>query len=95
MPSPLPYRRSLLSPKALSSLWGIIAGSKAQSFVLPQAKELRRIADEMVTLAKKNTLHTRRQSASVLTEPVHSTPIADCTPPRCRFPDVYDTLVAT
>ena len=33
---------------------------------LPKAKELRRIADKMITLGKKGTLHTRRQAASYL-----------------------------
>lgn len=28
----------------------------------PKAKELRRFADQMITLAKKNTLHTRRKA---------------------------------
>lgn len=29
---------------------------------LPKAKELRRVADRLVTLGKRNTLHTRRQA---------------------------------
>ena len=33
---------------------------------LPKAKELRRIADKMITLGKKGTLHNRRQAASFL-----------------------------
>jgi large subunit ribosomal protein L17 len=33
---------------------------------LPKAKELRRIADKMITLGKKGSLHTRRQAASYL-----------------------------
>ena len=33
---------------------------------LPKAKEMRRIADKMVTLGKKGTLHARRQAASYL-----------------------------
>lgn len=33
---------------------------------LPKAKELRRIADKMVTLGKKGSLHARRQAASFL-----------------------------
>ena len=31
---------------------------------LPKAKELRRIADKVITLGKINTLHTRRQAAA-------------------------------
>ena len=33
---------------------------------LPKAKELRRVADKMITLGKKGTLHSRRQAASFL-----------------------------
>ena len=33
---------------------------------LPKAKELRRIADKMITLGKKGTLHARRQAESYL-----------------------------
>ena len=33
---------------------------------LPKAKELRRIADKMITLGKRGTLHCRRQAASFL-----------------------------
>jgi len=36
---------------------------------LPKAKELRRIADEMITLGKEGTLHARRQAAAVLQDP--------------------------
>ena len=32
----------------------------------PKAKELRRFADQMITLAKKNTLHTRRKAIQEL-----------------------------
>jgi large subunit ribosomal protein L17 len=33
---------------------------------VPRAKELRRLADKLVTLAKKGTLHARRQALSVI-----------------------------
>lgn len=33
---------------------------------LPKAKELRRIAEKMVTLAKKESLHARRQAAAII-----------------------------
>jgi len=36
------------------------------STTLPKAKELRRLADRMVTLGKRGTLHARRQAASAL-----------------------------
>ena len=37
---------------------------------LPKAKELRRIADKLITLGKKGTLHSRRQAASFLRDDV-------------------------
>jgi len=33
---------------------------------LPKAKELRRVADRIITLGKRGTLHTRRQAAAYL-----------------------------
>lgn len=37
---------------------------------LPKAKELRRLADQMVTLAKRGDLHARRQAAAVIRDDV-------------------------
>ena len=36
---------------------------------LPKAKELRRIADKMITLGKRGDLHARRQAISMLRDP--------------------------
>ncbi len=33
---------------------------------LPKAKELRRVADRIITLGKRGSLHTRRQAAAIL-----------------------------
>jgi large subunit ribosomal protein L17 len=37
---------------------------------LPKAKELRRVADRVITLGKRGTLHTRRQAAAILGDDV-------------------------
>ena len=37
---------------------------------LPKAKELRRVADKMITLGKRGTLHTRRQAFSYLRDDI-------------------------
>ena len=37
---------------------------------LPKAKELRRLADKMITLGKRGTLHSRRQAASFLRDDI-------------------------
>lgn len=36
---------------------------------VPKAKELRRLADEVITLGKEGTLHARRQAAAILMDP--------------------------
>jgi large subunit ribosomal protein L17 len=35
----------------------------------PKAKEVRRVADKMITLAKRGDLHARRQALAVIREP--------------------------
>jgi large subunit ribosomal protein L17 len=35
----------------------------------PKAKEVRRVADQMITLAKRGDLHARRQALAVIREP--------------------------
>jgi large subunit ribosomal protein L17 len=37
---------------------------------LPKAKELRRVADRIITLGKRGTLHTRRQAVALLGDEV-------------------------
>ncbi|MGF1641074.1 MAG: 50S ribosomal protein L17 [Rhodospirillales bacterium] len=37
---------------------------------LPKAKELRRVADRIITLGKRGSLHTRRQAAAILGDDV-------------------------
>ena len=36
---------------------------------VPKAKELRRLADQMITIGKENTLHARRRAAAILMDP--------------------------
>ena len=55
------HRKAMLSNMAVSLLI-----HEQIKTTLPKAKELRRIADRMITLGKKSTLHTRRQAASFL-----------------------------
>jgi len=47
---------------------------------LPKAKELKRVADKLVTLGKKNTLHARRQALGYLFE-------VNKHDPKCRTKD--------
>ncbi len=55
------HRRALLRNLATS----LILHNRIET-TLPKAKDLRRVADGLVTLGKKNTLHARRQAMSYL-----------------------------
>jgi len=55
------HRRALLANQTSS----LILSNKIET-TLVKAKETKRVAEKMVTLAKKGTLHTRRQAISKL-----------------------------
>lgn len=55
------HRRALLRNMATS----LILHERIET-TLPKAKELKRVADKLVTLGKKNTLHARRQALAFL-----------------------------
>ncbi len=58
------HRRALFRNMATS----LILAERIET-TLPKAKELRRVADNLITLAKDGTLHKRRQAASFLKDP--------------------------
>lgn len=60
-----PHRKALLRNMVTS----LILKDRIQT-TLPKAKELRRIAEKMVTLGKSGTLAARRQAAAFVTSPV-------------------------
>jgi large subunit ribosomal protein L17 len=49
---------------------------------LPKAKELRRVAEKLVTLAKRGDLHARRQAAARLKQDAHVQKLFDVLGPR-------------
>ena len=51
---------------------------------LPKAKELRGIADKLVTLGKRGDLHARRQAASRLKQDAHVKKLFDVLGPRYK-----------
>lgn len=51
---------------------------------VPKAKELRRFADQMITLGKRGNLHARRQAASFLRDDVIVRKLFDTLAPRYR-----------
>ena len=55
------HRRALLRNLATS----LVLHNRIET-TLPKAKELKRVADKLVTLGKKNTLHSRRQAMGYL-----------------------------
>ena len=55
------HRRSLLRNLANA----LIINGRIET-TLPKAKELKRVADKLITLGKKNSLHARRQAMSFL-----------------------------
>jgi large subunit ribosomal protein L17 len=56
------HRRAMFRNMATS----LILNEKIET-TLPKAKELKRVADKLITLGKKNNLHARRQALSFLT----------------------------
>jgi large subunit ribosomal protein L17 len=58
------HRRALLRNLATS----LILSERIET-TLPKAKELRRVADQLITWGKEGTLHARRQAASFLLAP--------------------------
>ena len=55
------HRKAMLSNMVVSLL-----NHEQIKTTLPKAKELRRVADKMITLGKRGTLHTRRQAFAFL-----------------------------
>jgi large subunit ribosomal protein L17 len=51
---------------------------------LPKAKELRRIIEKLVTLAKRGDLHARRQAAAQLKQDIHVARLFDVIGPRYK-----------
>jgi large subunit ribosomal protein L17 len=49
---------------------------------LPKAKELRRIAEKLITLAKRGDLHARRQANSRLKQEMHTAKLFEILGPR-------------
>lgn len=73
------HRKAMLSNMAVSLL-------KHEQIVttLPKAKELRRVADKMITLGKKGTLHARRQAIAFLQDDVIVQKLFDELSPRYK-----------
>ncbi|RDC70909.1 50S ribosomal protein L17 [Rhodovulum sp. 12E13] len=80
------YRRLNRTHEHRKALFSNIAGSLIEheqiKTTLPKAKELKRIADKLITLAKRGDLHARRQAAARLKQDAHVAKLFDVLGPR-------------
>lgn len=54
---------------------------------VPKAKELRRVADKVITQAKQNSIHSRRQADKIVREPAALTKLFEVLGPRYQDRD--------
>ncbi|MCY4290999.1 MAG: 50S ribosomal protein L17 [Roseovarius sp.] len=80
------YRRLNRTHEHRKALFANMAGSLIEheqiKTTLPKAKELRRVAEKLVTLAKRGDVHARRQAASKLKQDKHVVKLFDVLGPR-------------
>jgi len=80
------YRRLNRTHEHRKALFANMAGSLIEheqiKTTLPKAKELRRVAEKLVTLAKRGDLHARRQAAARLKQDAHVQKLFDVLGPR-------------
>ena len=80
------YRRLNRTHEHRKALFANMAGSLIEheqiKTTLPKAKELKRIADKLVTLGKRGDLHARRQAAAQLNQDAHVAKLFDVLGPR-------------
>ena len=80
------YRRLNRTHEHRKALFSNMAGSLIEheqiKTTLPKAKELKRIADKLITLAKRGDLHARRQAASQLKQDAYVAKLFEILGPR-------------
>ena len=80
------YRRLNRTHEHRKALFANMAGSLIEheqiKTTLPKAKELRRVAEKLITLAKRGDLHARRQAASRLKQDAYVAKLFDVLGPR-------------
>ncbi|RAP39626.1 50S ribosomal protein L17 [Rhodovulum viride] len=80
------YRRLNRTHEHRKALFANMAGSLIEheqiKTTLPKAKELKRIADKLITLGKRGDLHARRQAAARLKQDVHVAKLFEVLGPR-------------
>ncbi|MEQ9040138.1 MAG: 50S ribosomal protein L17 [Silicimonas sp.] len=82
------YRRLNRTHEHRKALWANMAGALIEheqiKTTLPKAKELKRIADKLITLGKRGDLHARRQAAAQLKQDAHVAKLFDVLGPRYK-----------
>ncbi|ROU02624.1 50S ribosomal protein L17 [Histidinibacterium lentulum] len=80
------YRKLNRTHEHRKALWANMAGSLIEheqiKTTLPKAKELKRITDKLITLAKRGDLHARRQARAQLKQDAHAAKLFDVLGPR-------------
>jgi large subunit ribosomal protein L17 len=82
------YRRLNRTHEHRKALFANMAGSLIEheqiKTTLPKAKELKRIADKLITLGKRGDLHARRQAAAQLKQDQHVAKLFEVLGPRYK-----------
>ena len=82
------YRRLNRTHEHRKAMFANMAGSLIEheqiKTTLPKAKELKRIADKLITLGKRGDLHARRQAAARLKQDAHVEKLFDVLGPRYK-----------
>ena len=82
------YRRLNRTHEHRKALFANMAGSLIEheqiKTTLPKAKELKRIADKLITLGKRGDLHARRLAASQLKQDAYVAKLFDVLGPRYK-----------
>ena len=82
------YRRLNRTHEHRKALFANMAGSLIEheqiKTTLPKAKELKRIADKLITLGKRGDLHARRQAAARLKQDQHVAKLFEVLGPRYK-----------
>jgi len=80
------YRRLNRTHEHRKALWANMAGALIEheqiKTTLPKAKELKRVADKLITLGKRGDLHARRLAAARLKQDAHVAKLFEVLGPR-------------
>ncbi|NKX45389.1 50S ribosomal protein L17 [Roseicyclus persicicus] len=80
------YRKFNRTHEHRKAMFANMAGSLIEheqiKTTLPKAKDLRRVVEKLVTLAKRGDLHARRQAAAQLKQDAHVAKLFDVLGPR-------------